>query len=89
MWSLTISTIVFFVAVWYVRRYLDEQEIPKGMTRGMLVLTLASLVSWGAGKAVDWAWEETAGQPPRAQTSAGVPQLLESQDPQTPGQPQP
>jgi hypothetical protein len=89
IWSLMLSTVVFFVAVWYVRRYLDEQGIPKGMTRGMLVLTLASLVSWGAGKAVDWAWEKMAGHPPRTQTSADVPQLLESQDSQSAGRPQP
>ncbi len=55
MLNLFISTLVFFVAAWYLNRYLDEQGIPKGMTRGVLVFTLAALVSWGAGALVDWA----------------------------------
>ncbi len=53
MWNLVISTLVFFIAAWYFHRYLDEQGIPKGMTRGILVFTLASVVSWGAGEVVD------------------------------------
>lgn len=55
MLNLIISTIAFFVAVGFVNRYLDEQEIARGMTRGVLVLVLASLVSWGTGGMVDWA----------------------------------
>lgn len=54
MWNLIISTIVFFVAAWYFHRYLEEQGIPKGMTRKILVFSLASLVSWGAGELADW-----------------------------------
>ena len=53
MWNLIISTIVFFVAAWYANRFLDEHEIPKGMTRGMLVFLIASIVSWGSGELVD------------------------------------
>lgn len=68
MSNLLISTIVFFIAAWYVRRYLDEQGIPAGMTRSILVFTLASLVSWGAGEAVDFI------QGPQAQTSVDLPQ---------------
>jgi len=45
---------VFFIAAWYINRQLDEQEITRGMTRGVLVFFLASLVSWGAGEIVDW-----------------------------------
>ncbi len=54
MLSIVISTIVFFIAAWYINRQLDEQEINRGMTRGVLVFFLASLVSWGAGEIVDW-----------------------------------
>jgi len=61
MWNLIISTIVFFVAAWYARRYMDEQEIPRGMTRGIVIFVLASFVSLGAGKMVDWTQEKTAG----------------------------
>lgn len=69
MWNLIISTIIFFIAAWYFHRWLDEQGIPKGMTRGVLVFTLASIVSWGAGEAVDWAHDKIEGTPPAAQAS--------------------
>lgn len=54
MSNLVISTVVFIIAAWYANRYLDGQGIGKGMTRGVLVFTLASIASWGAGEAVDW-----------------------------------
>ncbi len=54
MLSLIISTIAFFVASWYIKRYLDDMEIPKGMTRGVLVFTLAAAVAWGVSAAVNW-----------------------------------
>ncbi len=60
MWNLIVSTPVFFIAAWYIHRYLDEQGIPKGSTRGMLVLVLASLLSWGAGYLVDITLEKPA-----------------------------
>jgi predicted PurR-regulated permease PerM len=72
MWNLIISTIVFFIAVWYIHRYLDEQGIPKGPTRGMLVLVVASLLSWGAGYVVDLT--QTGEKP--ALPHGGVTQLL-------------
>lgn len=53
-WNLIISTITFFIAAGYIRRYLDERGLPKGTTRGTLVFTLASLMSWGFGEIVDW-----------------------------------
>lgn len=73
MWNLIISTIVFFIAIWYIRRFLDEQGIPKGMTRSLLTFTLAYLISWGAGEAVDWAIDKPA--PPAQQTGDLMQQL--------------
>lgn len=73
MWNLIISTIVFFIAIWYIRRFLDEQGIPKGMTRSLLTFTLAYLISWGAGEAVDWAIGKPA--PPAQQTGDLMQQL--------------
>ncbi len=67
LWNLLISTLVFFIAAAYLRRYLDAQEIPKGLTRSILVLVLASLASWGAGAVTDWA-EEQMEAPPEAQS---------------------
>ena len=84
MWNLIISTIVFFMAVWYFRRYLEAQGIPKGMTRGLLVFILAFLVSWGAGEAVDWAREKIAGPQPAAQTSDDLLRLLKDAGQQRP-----
>lgn len=78
MWNLVISTIVFFIAAWYIHRYLDEQGIPKGMTRGISVFALASLVSWGAGVAVDWTQEKIEGPQPVAKTSDDLSQLLKA-----------
>lgn len=74
MWNLVISTIVFFLAAWYIHRYLDEQGIPKGPTRGILVLVVASLLSWGAGYFVDRAEEKNTATAVVMPT--GVSQLL-------------
>ena len=54
MWSIVISTIVFFFAMWYFRRLLEEQGISKGMTRSLLIFVLAYMASWGVGVIVDW-----------------------------------
>lgn len=74
MWNLIISTIVFFIAAWYINHYLDEQGIPKGMTRSLSVFVLTSLVSWGSGELVDW----TQGPQPASKTSSDLSQLLKT-----------
>lgn len=74
MWNLIISTIVFFIAAWYIHRYLDEQGIPKGPTRGILVLVIASLLSWGAGYFVDM----TQGKTAQAAAPGGITQLMKA-----------
>jgi hypothetical protein len=73
MWNLIVSTLVFIIAAWYIRRYLEEHGIPKGMTRGILIFAVASLLSWGAGEVVDWA----VGTPPD-QSSGDISQILKS-----------
>ncbi len=82
--NLIISTIVFFIAAWFANRYLNEQGIPKGMTRGILVFAVASLVSWGAGDAVDWAQVKIEGPQAATQTSADLSQLLKAAGQQQP-----
>ena len=74
--GLFVSTIVFFIAAWYLNRYLDQQEIAKGMTRGVLVFTLAALVSWGAGALVDWAEVKIEGPQAAGQTSGDLSRML-------------
>lgn len=76
IWNLIISTIVFFIAAGYSRRYLSEQGLPKGMTRGILVLTFASLLSWWSGEIVDWIQNKVEGPQPAAKTSDDLMQLL-------------
>ena len=81
MSNIVISTIVFVIAAWYIRRLLDAQGVPKGMVRGLVVFVLAYVVSWGSGELVDWAQEKVYGpeqglQIPKVQTSQDLNQLL-------------
>ncbi len=78
MLNLLISTLLFFVAAWYLNRYLDEQGIPKGVTRGMLVFTLAAMVAWGGGTIADWAQIKVSGPQANLQKSSDLSQLLKS-----------
>lgn len=54
MASLIISTIVFFVASFFLKRYLEESGIPKGMTRATVVFTGSMLLAYGSAALVDW-----------------------------------
>ena len=74
MWNLVISTIVFFIAAWYIHRYLDEQGVAKSMTRSLLVFVLAYVLSWGAREAVDW----VQGPQASAQGSGDLSQLMKA-----------
>jgi predicted PurR-regulated permease PerM len=76
IWNILISTIVFVIAAWYIRRKLDEHGLPKGMTRGLLVFVLAYMVAWGAGELVDWAHDKIYGVTPPSQLEQDVNQLV-------------
>lgn len=80
LWDLIISTLVFFIAARYILRYLEEQGLPKGMTRGTLVFSLASLVSWGSGEMVDWTERKIKGTQTAVQTQDELSQLLKMVD---------
>lgn len=84
MLNLAISTIVFFVAAWFLNGYLDQQGIPKGLTRGVVVLVLASLMSWVAGWAVDWTQTRVEGPQASIQTPSGLTQLMKDANQQQP-----
>jgi hypothetical protein len=84
MLNLTVSTIVFFIAAWFLNGYLDEQGIPKGLTRGVIVLVLASLMSWGAGWTVDWTQIKVEGPQASDQTQNGFTQLMKDAGQQQP-----
>jgi hypothetical protein len=53
--SIALSTVAFFVARFYADRYLENQQIPKGTTRSLVVFSLALAVSYAVGLAVEWA----------------------------------
>jgi hypothetical protein len=84
MWSLLISTLVFFVAFAYLRRYLEEQGIPKGTTRATLIFTFAFLLAWGAEKAAEWTQEIIEGPAPVVQTAPDPSPIPKEGDPATP-----
>ncbi|HEY3295237.1 MAG TPA: hypothetical protein VGL38_07350 [bacterium] len=52
MLSLIISTVVFFAASFLLHRYLEDWGLDKGRARTLLVIALASLLSYGASSAV-------------------------------------
>ncbi len=54
MLSLLLSTVAYFVAAHYIKRYLDEIEAPKGLTRSALVFCAAILIAYGVAAAADW-----------------------------------
>ena len=51
--SLVVSTIVFFVAAYFIKRQLDEMDIPKGMTRSVTIFVLALAAAYGVAWFVD------------------------------------
>ena len=51
--SLIVSTIAFFAASYFIKRRMDENDIPKGMTRNVTIFALALAVAYGVGWLVD------------------------------------
>lgn len=52
MLGLLLSTIAFFVAGAWLRRSLDRMDIPRGMTRGVVIVTGALLAAYLVAAAV-------------------------------------
>jgi len=51
--SLLVSTLAFFVASYFIKRWMDDNDIPKGMTRSATIFVLALGVSYGIGWLVE------------------------------------
>ena len=51
--SLLISTVVFFVASYFIKRWMEENDIPRGMTRSVTIFVLAATLAYGVGWLVD------------------------------------
>jgi len=53
MASLVISTIAYFIAAFFIKRWLDGMDIPKSMTRSLVIFVGAAVVSYGVAFVVD------------------------------------
>ena len=53
MTSFIISIVAYFIAAYYIKRWLDEMGIPKTMVRGLVIFVLAAAVSYGVAYVVD------------------------------------
>ena len=56
MLSLVLSVVAFFVASYFIKRYLDDMGIPKSMTRSLVIFCGAVVISYGVAFIVDWAF---------------------------------
>ena len=55
MLSIAISTVAYFVASHYIKRYLDELGAPRGFTRSVTAFCAAAMIAYGVALLVDWA----------------------------------
>ena len=53
MLSFFLSTVAFFVAGFFLRRYLDEIGVPRSMSRSLVVFIAAILVAYAVAFLVD------------------------------------
>ena len=67
---------MFVIAAWYIRRWLDEQGLPKGMTRGLVVFVLAYMFAWGSGKLVDVVHDKIYGVAPPSEVQQKIDQIV-------------
>lgn len=54
MRSLVVSTIVYFVAAFFIKRQFEAMDIPRGMTRSVMTFCLALLAAYAAAATLDW-----------------------------------
>ena len=53
MLSLVLSTVAFFIAAYFINRYLDSIDAPKGMTRNLLKFSAALMIAYGVAFGID------------------------------------
>jgi hypothetical protein len=54
MSGIIVSTVVYFVASYYIKRQLDDIDIPKSFTRSVAIFSLALILAYGSAALVDW-----------------------------------
>jgi hypothetical protein len=52
--SLILSTVAFFVASYFARRYLDDMGMPQGTTRSLSIFCFAAAASYLVAYVVGW-----------------------------------
>lgn len=53
MLSIVVSTIAFFVFGYFIKRWADDNDIPKGITRSISVFVVALALAYGVAWLVD------------------------------------
>lgn len=48
MTSILVSTVVYFVAAYFIKRQLTEMGIPKGVTRASVIFVAAAALAYAA-----------------------------------------
>jgi hypothetical protein len=51
--SLAASTVAFLAASYFTKRWLEDNDIPKGVARGALIFSIALAAAYGVGWIVD------------------------------------
>ncbi len=51
--NLIVSTIAFLAMSYFAKRWADDNDLPKGMTRGAAIFAVALAVAYGAAWLVD------------------------------------
>lgn len=52
--DLVVSTVAFFVAAYYIKRWAEDMDLPRGTVRNAVIFTLALAASYLAQAAIDW-----------------------------------
>jgi hypothetical protein len=55
MLSIVVSTLAYFIAAYFIRRYLDDMGMDKTAGRALIVFVLALGIAYGVAAVVDWA----------------------------------
>lgn len=53
MRSLVVSTFAFVAFSYYLKRWADDNDLPRGMTRSTSILVVAGVLSYGVAWLVD------------------------------------
>ena len=76
MWGLLAGIVSYPFIAWYSHRRLEEQGLPSGFTRTMLVFLIATALSTALGYGVSWLTSKPEAGVPRQHLQQATTQLL-------------